>query len=63
MNAINQVAGREIEITIRGDRSFTFSFDEIDEVATRKICDFFKGSAKISVETDEECGTFIYCDV
>ena len=63
MEAINQVAGREVEITIRGERNFTFSFDAIDKVATSKICAFFEGQAKIKVHEDEECGTFIYCDV
>ena len=63
MQAINTVAGREVEVTIRGDRSFTFSFEAIDKQATRKICDFFKGQAKIEVEEDEECGTFIYCEI
>lgn len=63
MNApasINQIAGRQVEMTIRGDRDFTFSFDCIDSTATQKIVSFFKGSAKVEVETDIECGTFIY---
>ena len=63
MESINKVAGREVEVTIRGERSFTFSFDNIDKYATRKICEFFNGQAKIEVQEDEECGTFIYCDV
>ena len=63
MESINKVAGREVEVTIRGERSFTFSFDNIDKDATRKICEFFNGQAKIEVQEDEECGTFIYCDV
>jgi len=63
MKAINQVAGREVEVTVRGERNFTFSFEIIDKVATRKICEFFKGQAKIEVEEDEECGTFIYIEV
>lgn len=64
INTLNQVSGRtDLEITIRGERQFTFSFYEIDKVATRKICDFFKGQAKVTVEEDAECGTFIYCNV
>jgi len=62
LNELNQVAGREVGITIRGERSFTFSFEDIDKEATRKICEFFDGHAKIEVSEDEECGTFIYCD-
>ena len=60
---INKVAGRDVEITIRGDHSFTFSFEAIDKKATKAICDFFFGQANISVEENEECGTFIYCEV
>lgn len=64
INNLNQVSGRnDIEITIRGERHFTFSFYEIDKAATHKICEFFKGQADVSVEEDEECGTFIYCNV
>lgn len=65
MNAqsINAIAGRQVEITIRGERSFTFSFDEIDHKATEAIKAFFAGQAKIEVAEDEECGTFIYCEV
>lgn len=62
MNHLNDVAGREIEITFRAERSFTFSFDGIDRVATDKIVAFFKGAAKLEVVEDEECGTFIYCE-
>ena len=29
MESINKVAGREVEVTIRGERSFTFSFDRV----------------------------------
>lgn len=35
---INNVAVRDVEITIRGDRSFTFSFEVIDKKATKAIC-------------------------
>jgi len=60
---ISKIAGREVEITVRGDRSFTFSFEAIDKDATKRIVDFFRGQSTTSVEEDDECGTFIYCDV
>lgn len=63
MNApasIQKIAGREIELTIRGDKSFTLSFDCIDKIATSKIVQFFKGQCE--VEEDDECGTFIYIE-
>jgi len=63
MQTLDHVAGRPIEITVRGPRSFTFSFDAIDPPATEAICGFFADSpAVLSVVEDAECGTFIYCD-
>ena len=64
INTLNKVAGREVEITVRGEKSFTFSFDAIDKKATEAIKNFFIGQATITgVEEDEECGTFIYCEL
>lgn len=63
MQAINKIAGREVEITIRGDRAFTFSFDGIDKKATAAIVQFFNGQAKLEICEDAECGTFIYADI
>ena len=50
-------------IVMNCTHSFTFSFEAIDKKATKAICDFFFGQANISVEENEECGTFIYCEV
>ena len=61
--SFSQVASRAVEVTIRGERSFTFSFDCIDRDATAKICAFFLGCASVEVVEDEECGTFIYCEI
>lgn len=61
--SISQVAGRAVEVTIRGERSFTFSFNCIDKDATAKICAFFLGLALVEVDEDEECGTCIYCEI
>ena len=63
LEKITEVAGREIEMTIRGERSFTFSFDGKDEAATQKIINFFGDQAKLEVQNDEDCGTFIYVEV
>ena len=59
---IEQIAGRDVEITHRGGKSFTFSFDGFDKAALTKLLDFFNGSANIEWVEDEEVGTFIYCD-
>lgn len=61
--AINRVAGRDVEITIRGERSFTFSFDAIDERAKDRIMGYLHGHGSLVAVEDQECGTFIYLDV
>lgn len=63
MNApatIEKIAGRTIELTIRGDKSFTLSFDCIDKIATSRLVKFFGNACQ--VEENEECGTFIYVE-
>lgn len=60
---LSEIAGYPVEVTVRGLRDFTFSFDEVNHVATSAILKFFGDAAKFTVETDEECGTFIYASV
>jgi len=55
--------GVEVELTIRGDRSFTFSTEEKNEAAAEAIADYFRGSASVNVEHDDECGSFVYVEV
>ena len=58
MNAIThieQVAGRSMEFTIRGDRNFTFSFEGRDDAAVSKVVEFFAAWANVSADYDEEC--------
>lgn len=60
---LSKLAGVPIEITIRGDRAFTISFDKIDAAITAKLVSFFSSGAKVSVETDDELdATFVYLD-
>ena len=57
--SIQAIAGRnDIELTIRGARDFTLSFECIDKTATAKLAAFF--GAKAEVQEDPECGTYIY---
>jgi len=63
MNALSQIskiAGHQVEMTIRGDRNFTFSFDAADQAAAQRIVDFFGKDAQCEVAIDDECGTFVY---
>lgn len=62
-NQLTQIAGVPVEVTIRGSRQFTFSFEAVNESAAAAIENFFGGQAKLEVEHDDECGTFIYATV
>lgn len=59
---LSKVAGAAVELTIRAEKSFTFSFEEVNEAAAAKLAKFFEGQAKVEVEHDEECGSFVYVD-
>ncbi len=60
---LSAIAGVPVEITIRGLREFTFSFESVNQSATDAIVNFFGSQALVKVETDNECGTFIYATV
>jgi len=61
---LSTVAGTKVEITIRGEKQFTFSTVEVSKTAAEKIKAYFKYQYKtLTVEHDEECGTFIYMNV
>lgn len=60
---LSTIAGETVEVTIRGLRQFTFSFESVNQAATDAIVKFFGSQATLTVETDEECGTFIYAEV
>lgn len=62
LESINKVAGCEIEITVRGPESFTFSTDHVNKEASKKLQDFFSEVATVKVEHDQECGSFLYVD-
>jgi len=56
---LSEIAGTEIEITIRGEKKFTLSYDFVDQKISKKLCEFFKDyNPRLSEE--EEIGTFIY---
>jgi hypothetical protein len=58
---LSGIAGTQLEITIRGDKSFTLSFDGINKTASEKLINFFSGYT-VSRDEDEELGTCIYLD-
>ena len=59
---ISQVAGVAVELTIRGDRAFTFSTEERSDEAAQRIAEFFAGEAVVEIEHDDEIGSFVYVD-
>lgn len=59
---ISQVAGEPVELTIRGDRAFTFSMEARNDAAAQRIAEFFAGQAKVEIEHDDEVGSFVYVD-
>ena len=63
-NIISKVAGASVELTIRGDKEFTFSTEEVNHKAASRIEKYFAGqAASIVVDHDDECGTVVYVDV
>ncbi|MDR3100784.1 MAG: hypothetical protein LBV73_27440 [Paraburkholderia sp.] len=58
---LSRLAGHPVEITIRAERAFTISFEAIDRPAGERIASFV-GGRSTSVETDGECGTFVYIE-
>ena len=61
---ISQECGKACELTIRGEREFTFSFDGSDFAAAAKIVRFFGTAADCSIRYDEECEmTCVYVSV
>ena len=62
---ISKVAETEVEITIRGEKSFTFSYEGENQKAENGIKAFFKNAVNSLIcDYDEECDyTCIYVEV
>lgn len=57
-NNMTKVAGVPVEITIRGKKSFTFSFEGKNEVAAQKIQKYF---TPVTLEYDYDEGCDLTC--
>lgn len=53
-NNMTQVAGVPVEITVRGKKAFTFSFEGKNETAAKKIQQYF-APVHLEYDYDEEC--------
>lgn len=61
---MTKVAGVPVEITIRGEKSFTFSFEGKNEVAAKKIQEYFNPVASLDYDYDAECDlTCLYMNI
>ena len=64
VEAVSNVAGRQVELTVRGLREFTFSFEGIDLQAEKRIIGYFGNLAECNVsriddETDKFTSVFV----
>ena len=62
-HTFSKVAGVPTDVTVRGDRDFTFMFEGEDFSAAKRILDFFGREATCvsNVEYDDECAaTFLF---
>lgn len=60
---LSEIIGHEVEITIRGERSFTVSTVKVAKDLGEKVSEYFGKLATVKTEHDEECGSFSYVDV
>ena len=65
---MSKIAGTNVETTIRGVNKFTFMVDGLNEVAARKINDFFMLESSrvnsIEITNDAECdASFVYVEL
>ena len=56
---LSAIAGRAVELTIRGDRSFTFYFDGVCEEAAQRLAASVVGE-NVQIDADAELGTCVY---
>ena len=60
-NEISKIAGSDVEITIRGDRKFTFSTDRVDQDLEFHLTSYFEKAMVLDGEPAiDDCGTFVY---
>jgi hypothetical protein len=57
------LVGKPVELTVRGEKAFTFSTETVTADLGERIAAFFGALATVRVEHDEECGSFAYVEV
>ena len=63
-NFLSVVTGKAVDITIRGEKSFTFSFEGQSRNALNNLVNYFFGQGEIKSGYDKECDmSFLYLEV
>ena len=62
-NTISKKIGIAVEMTVRGDRSFTFSTDDVTPNLGKKVKEFFGDKANVKTEHEEDVGSFAYVEL
>ena len=56
---LSAVAGRQVELTIRGERSFTFYFDGVCAETAQRLAETVTGE-RVQIDADADLGTCVY---
>lgn len=59
---LSNAIGTPVELTIRGERKFTFSTDNVNRELPGKVQAFFGTHATVTEDHDDECGTCAYVE-
>ena len=59
---MSKIVGKPVDLTIRGAKSFTFSTEVVDPALGDVIAAYFGKLAVVTVEHDDECGSFAYVE-
>ena len=63
-NTLSMISAVVVEITIRGEKKFTFSFEGENKKAAEAIKKYFAGHGKMTYDYDQECDhTALYLDI
>lgn len=56
---LSAIAGRDVEIIVRGERSFTFYFEGVCTKTAQRLAATVAGE-KVEIDEDAELGTCVY---
>ena len=63
-NFLSVISRKAIEITIRGEKQFTFSFEGENTNSLNNLVNYFSGHGKIESGYDKECDmSFVYLNL